>query len=332
MNNWSDSKTWRREQIYETSGEIGNLYVKEEGKNGGCEVLATIRYSDMRFTMVKIEIGNREEGKYGVTEVGFDNNGIKEVVGVEDYDGDGEDEYLYITAYNQLAIIKNLNSTYLSILLDPRPLLLPPNLFSLPFLTLNENSPSLLVPTLEGILIYDHSSSGFIQDILYYGSVSNLQVLNNSDILIIEDGVLKLLHKTPILGPVAGDAYTWRDALGDDYTFFLQTFNTTFYTDWTSVKILDTEKFSLLLYSESSRALYLNSHKKRAGNIYEAKEDFYIYLFIYVLAMTIAAGVMHEFYLVYYPEKPDLLSSDVGDSQNIPPAPRYNPSYDSTTA
>mmetsp|Transcript_26713 Transcript_26713/g.48119 ORF Transcript_26713/g.48119 Transcript_26713/m.48119 type:complete len:338 (+) Transcript_26713:810-1823(+) len=284
-----------------------DMIATDINSDGIQDVLAVLRRSDGQTFILEVVFTDSLHTSHYSSELAFESQGIKQVLGVFDVNRDGKNDFVYLSSYNQLAYVANFDPVYTSFVIWGETLDVGPRLNSFYILDFDKDGlTDFIIPVTGNLLLIEESpNSGWQKKILNSSDIKDIALVtlrkDALDFVLLWGTEVAYLAQTQILeGSSVNDAtYIWTSAEGKTFCYILSVFDIRSDISWSRVDSADLVgdgELDLVLYSSTQRTIGWGRRSVQGSDL-GWNPDFWMILMVYVLAMSLALGLAHTAYV-----------------------------------
>lgn len=304
-----DQEDWPQTKLYTVHGEnlLIDMISTDINSDGVQDVLAVLKRNDGQTFILEVVFTDAAHTNYYCSELAFESPGIKQVLGVIDVNKDGKNDFVYLSSKNQLAYVANFDPVYTSIVIWEEQLDIGPRLKSYYILDFyNNGRTDFVIPVKDNLILVEETKAGAWQKrVLNSSPIKDVALANLRpgylDFVLLWGSQLAFLAQTEVTATsdMTDASYIWTQADGKTFSYNLSLFDLESDIKWSRLLVADligNNNLDLVLYSTSQRTIGWGRRSVQGSDL-GWNPDFWMFLMIYVLAMSLLLGLAHTAYV-----------------------------------
>jgi hypothetical protein len=297
---------WKQTTLYTVHGDflLIDMIATDINFDNIQDVIAVMKRNDGQTFMLEVVFTDAAHTSFYSSELAFENQGIKQVLGVLDVNKDGKNDFVYLTSLNQLAYVANQDPVYTSQVIWGDPLDIGSRLKSYFIIDFNQAGLTDFVLPVSGdlLLIKQVTAEKWEKHALKTSQIKDVALAklrtDYLDFLLLLNSQVAVLSQTAVSKESESD-YMWTAADGEVYGFALTLLDLNSDVMWSRLLAADLVgdgNLDLVLYSNTRRMIGWGRRAVQVSD-FGWNPNFWMLLMIYVMVMSLLLGLAHTAYL-----------------------------------
>jgi hypothetical protein len=297
---------WKQTVLYTVHGDflLIDMIATDINFDNIQDVIAVMKRNDGQTFLLEVVFTDAAHTNFYSSELAFENQGIKQVLGVLDVNKDGKNDFVYLSSLNQLAYVANQDPVYTSQVIWGDPLDISSRLKSYFIIDFNQDGLTDFVLPVSGdlVLIKQVTTDKWEKHALKTSQIKDVALAklrtDYLDFILLLNSQVAVLSQTEVNKQGESD-YVWTAADGKVYGFALTLLDLNSEVVWSRLLAADLVgdgNLDLVLYSNTQRMIGWGRRAVQVSD-FGWNPNFWMLLMIYVMVMSLILGLAHTAYL-----------------------------------